>query len=273
MKHRPSKTSHIYIFLYKDPKNQAKRSFKEILSSDPPSSKRNVLRRTRFRRLDCPSSERVQKFTVTLKSIMKVYYETVAWLSRVHKLPSSSSSSSSSRRRSGERRDPRKGRETTVEYREQQLGGKTKKERRRRRRKRGGSVGGVCSLLPGDRVHRLLRCRCPEIKNLREPGRSDNRRWDSLFHRKLIGEIGWRGKKEDLDEIYYPSEGEGRTLIVEECSSPGNRVELARSAFRNGKHCCTLYPGLHKPGTPHSANSRGLLSSREFSAQRWFKRE
>lgn len=188
-------------------------------------------------------------------------------------LPSSSSSSSSSRRRSGERRDPRKGRETTVEYREQQLGGKTKKERRRRRRKRGGSVGGVCSLLPGDRVHRLLRCRCPEIKNLREPGRGDNRRWDSLFHRKLIGEIGWRGKKEDLDEIYYPSEGEGRTLIVEECSSPGNRVELARSAFRNGKHCCTLYPGLHKPGTPHSANSRGLLSSREFSAQRWFKRE
>lgn len=89
MKHRPSKTSHIYIyiFLYKDPKNQAKRSFKEILSSDPPSSKRNVLRRTRFRRLDCPSSERVQKFTVTLKSIMKVYYETVAWLSRVHKPP------------------------------------------------------------------------------------------------------------------------------------------------------------------------------------------
>lgn len=264
MKHRPSKTSHIYSYTKIQKikqRDRSRRSSPPILlprsgtsSGERDSGGSIVPRRNVFRSSRSP-------WKASWRCITKRWRG-----SRVcTNLPSSSSSSSSSRRRSGERRDPRKGRETTVEYREQQLGGKTKKERRRRRRKRGGSVGGVCSLLPGDRVHRLLRCRCPEIKNLREPGRSDNRRWDSLFHRKLIGEIGWRGKKEDLDEIYYPSEGEGRTLIVEECSSPGNRVELARSAFRNGKHCCTLYPGLHKPGTPHSANSRGLLSSRECS--------
>lgn len=209
MKHRPSKTSHIYIYSYTKiqkikQRDRSRRSSPPILlprsgtsSGERDSGGSIVPRRNVFRSSRSP-------WKASWRCITKRWRG-----SRVcTNLPSSSSSSSSSRRRSGERRDPRKGRETTVEYREQQLGGKTKKERRRRRRKRGGSVGGVCSLLPGDRVHRLLRCRCPEIKNLREPGRSDNRRWDSLFHRKLIGEIGWRGKKEDLDEIYYPSEGE-----------------------------------------------------------------
>lgn len=207
MKHRPSKTSHIYSYTKIQKikqRDRSRRSSPPILlprsgtsSGERDSGGSIVPRRNVFRSSRSP-------WKASWRCITKRWRG-----SRVcTNLPSSSSSSSSSRRRSGERRDPRKGRETTVEYREQQLGGKTKKERRRRRRKRGGSVGGVCSLLPGDRVHRLLRCRCPEIKNLREPGRSDNRRWDSLFHRKLIGEIGWRGKKEDLDEIYYPSEGE-----------------------------------------------------------------
>lgn len=88
--------------------------------------------------------------------------------------------------------------------------------------------------------------------------------------------LAFSSKADRGNRLKGEKRGPGRNLLsigggrenphrVEECSSPGNRVELARSAFRNGKHCCTLYPGLHKPGTPHSANSRGLLSSREFS--------
>lgn len=271
MKHRPSKTSHIYIFLYKDPKNQAKRSFKEILSSDPPSSKRNVLRRTRFRRLDCPSSERVQKFTVTLKSIMKVYYETVAWLSRVHKPPLllffllffEKKKWREERSPQGKRNNRRVPRATTW-WKDQE---REKKKKKKKRRERWWGLQFVARW-PSSSPPPLSMPRNQESSRTR-PERQPAMRlaFSSKADRgnRLKGEK--RGPGRNLLSIG------GRTLIVEECSSPGNRVELARSAFRNGKHCCTLYPGLHKPGTPHSANSRGLLSSREFSAQRWFKRE
>ena len=160
-----SKTSR--IFLYKDRKNRAKRSFKEILSSPillprsgTSSGERDsggsiVPRRNVFRSSRSP-------WKASWRCITKRWRGSRVCTNLLLLFE---------KKKKKKRRDPRKGRETTVEYRGATTPGGKKERRRRRRRRRRRSVGGVCSLLPGDRVHRLLRCRCPEIENLREePG-------------------------------------------------------------------------------------------------------
>lgn len=59
----------------------------------------------------------------------------------------------------------------------------------------GGRVGGICSLLPGDRVHRLLAVDAPKSRIFeKQPGEPSRR--DSLFHRKLPRPEGNRKNKE-----------------------------------------------------------------------------
>lgn len=73
-----------------------------------------------------------------------------------------------------------------------------------RRTKGDGRVGGVCSLLPGDRVHRLLVVDAPKSRIFEKPAEQTGR--DSLFHRKLAREIG-SGETKKADEIYYEKGG------------------------------------------------------------------
>lgn len=138
---------------------------------------------------------------------MKVYYETVAWLSRVHKPPLllffllffEKKKWREERSPQGKRNNRRVPRATTW-WKDQE---REKKKKKKKRRERWWGLQFVARW-PSSSPPPLSMPRNQESSRTR----SDNRRWDSLFHRKLIGEIGWRGKKEDLDEIYYPSEGE-----------------------------------------------------------------
>ena len=77
--------------------------------------------------------------------------------------------------------------------REKSRTGVTNDEQRRTRRG-DGRVGGVCSLLPGDRVHRLLVVDAPKSRIFEKPAEQAGR--DSLFHRKLPREIvPWKRKR------------------------------------------------------------------------------
>lgn len=108
------------------------------------------------------------------------------------------------------------------------------------------------------------RCRCPEIKNLREAGRANRTRL--AFSSKAGQGNRFRGNEEGERNLL--SEGGQLGANLEACWYTWNSVpswgsSLHALAFRNGtQHCCTLYSPLHKPGTPR------IVEIREFSVKR-----
>lgn len=195
--------------------------------------------------LDCPPPprERVQKFTVTLKSIMKVYYETVAWLACARAF----SSSGTERERDEYVREREKERE--------EEGSAPARETEEGWLALVGSA--VCCPVTEFIASSLSMPRNRESSRSRPSGRTR-----LAFSSKAAGEMAGGNRAPGP----WP-QGDSKFVIDKPSRSRVFRSDPAttactRSAFRNGTHCCTLYPPLHKPGTPDCGNSRTILGTR-----------